>query len=65
MTIKEIIVNLYPYNTQFEPVYNVPIVTGASTYTYINTGRSFIFVINYSLYYSKRIGRYMVNPNQF
>ena len=46
-------------------MYNVPIVTGASTYTERNTGRSFIIVINETLYYDKKLGHSLINPNQF
>ena len=45
-------------------MYNFPIVTSASTYTNINTGRFFIIVINEALYYGKKVGHSMINPNQ-
>ena len=37
--------DVYSYDTSYEPMYNFPIVTGASKYTNINVGRSFIIVI--------------------
>ena len=43
---------------------NVPIVTGASTYTDRNTGRSLIIAINEALYYSKKLIHSLINPNQ-
>ena len=43
---------------------NVPIVTGASIYTDRNTGRLSIIVINEALYYGKKLGHYLINPNQ-
>ena len=57
--------NVYPYDTSYEPMYNVPIVTGASTYTNINTGISFIIIIIEALYYGKKLGHSMIDPNQF
>ena len=38
--------NVFPYDTYYEPMYNVPIVTGASKYMNRNTGKLFIIVIN-------------------
>ena len=45
-------------------MYNVTIVMGASKYTNINTGRFFIIVINETLYYGKKLGHSLINPNQ-
>ena len=33
MAITDITANVYPYGTSYEPMYNFPIVTSASTYT--------------------------------
>ena len=46
-------------------MYNVPIVTVASTYTNINKWRSLIIAINETFYYGEKLGHYMINPNQF
>ena len=56
--------NIYPYNTSYELMYNITIVTGASTYTDKNIGRSFIIVINEALYYGKKLGHSLIIPNQ-
>ena len=64
MTMTERTSNVYPYDTLYESMCNVPIVTGASTYTDINTGRLLITVINKVLYYGKKLGHFMINPNQ-
>ena len=64
MTMTERTANVYPYDTSYETMYNVPIVTGASTYTNINTGRLFKTVINEALYYGKKLGCSLINPNQ-
>ena len=55
---------MYSYDNLYEPMYNVPIVNGASTYTDKNTGRLFIIVINEALYYGKKLGYSLINPNQ-
>ena len=55
---------MYPYYTSYESIYNVPISTSESTYIDRNTGRSFIIFINEALYYGKKIGHYLINPNQ-
>ena len=64
MVMTESTANVYPYYTSYEPMYNVPIVTGASTYTNINTRRSFIIVINEALYYGEKLSHYLINLNK-
>ena len=56
--------DVYQYNTSYEHMYNVPIVTVSSTYTNINKGRLFIIFVNEALYYGKKLGHYLINPNQ-
>ena len=56
--------DVYPYNTSYEPMYNVPLVTRASTYMNRNTGRLFLNVLNEALYYGKKIVHYLINLNQ-
>ena len=45
-------------------MYNVLIVTCVSTYMDRNTGRLFIIVLNKELYYGKKLGHSLINPNQ-
>ena len=45
-------------------MYNVPIVTGASTYTNRNTGRSFTIVINEAFYYGEKLSHSLINTNK-
>ena len=56
MSVPESKANMYPCNTSYEPIYDLPIVNGASTYMNRNIGRSFIIVINEALYYGKKPG---------
>ena len=46
-------------------MYNVPIVTGASTYVNRNTGRSFIIGMNEAFYYGKKLGHSLIILNRF
>ena len=64
MNMTERRADVYPYDTSYEPMYNSPIVTGASTYTNINTWRLFIIVINEALYYGRKLGLSLINPSQ-
>ena len=55
---------MYPYEPSYKPLYNVPIVSGATTVTDSITGKSFIIVINEALYYGKKLNHSLINPNQ-
>ena len=55
--------DVYPYDTSYyEPVKNVPIVSGATTYHHPNW-KSFILVIHEALYYGKKLNLSLLNPN--
>ena len=56
---------MYPYDSSYDTMYDVPIVIGASTCTDRNTGRLFLIVINEALYYGKKLGHSLINPNKF
>ena len=64
MAMTERTANFYPYDTSYEPMYNVPIITSVSTYIDINTGISVIIVMNEALYYGKKLGHSLSNTNQ-
>ena len=55
--------DVYPYDSSYQPITNVPIVTGATTYHH-HDGNSYILVINEALYYGDRLGHSLINPNQ-
>ena len=46
--------DVYPYNDSYEPITNVPIVSGATTYHHPN-GESYILIVNEALYYGNRL----------
>ena len=56
--------DVYPYDPSFKLLYNLPIVSGATTVMDSITGNSFIMVINEALYYGKKIDHSLINPNQ-
>ena len=56
--------DVYPYNPSCKPLYNVPIVSGATMVMYSITGKSFIMVINEALYYSKKLYHSLITKNQ-
>ena len=55
--------DVYPYDTSYEPMKNVPIVSGATTYHHPN-GESFILVVHEALYYGEKLNHSLLNPNQ-
>ena len=56
--------NVYPYNPLYKPLYNVLIISGATTVTDSIMGKSFVMVINEALYYGKKLNYSLINPNQ-
>ena len=65
MNMTERTADVYPYDPSYKPLHNVPIVTGATTVMNTANGRSFIMIINEALYYGKKLGHSLINPNQF
>ena len=55
--------DIYPYNDSYEPVRQVPIVSGATKYDHPN-GQSYILIINEVLYYGRKMDHSLINPNQ-
>ena len=55
---------MYPYDSTYEPIANIPIVTGATAYTDPDTGQTYILVFNESLYYGTRLPHSLFNQNQ-
>ena len=55
--------DVYPYDTTYEPMKDIPIVSGATTFHHPN-GESFILVVNEALYYGPRLDHSLLNPNQ-
>ena len=56
--------DVYPYDKSYQPVENVPIVTGATAYDDPVSGATFILVINEGLFYGSKLDHSLINPNQ-
>ena len=56
--------DVYPYNTSYQPLQNVPIVTGATAWDDPVDGKTWILVINEGLYYGNQLDHSLINPNQ-
>ena len=56
--------DVYTEYPSYKPLYNVPIVSGATTVTINITGNKFIMVVNEALYYGNKLYHSLINPNQ-
>ena len=56
--------DVYPYDSSYAPMTNVPIVTGATAWTDKSDNRTYILIFNESLYYGKKLNHSLLNPNQ-
>ena len=55
---------MYPYDTLYKPISNVPIVSGATAYDDPDTGYTWLLVINEGLFYGNKLDHTLINPNQ-
>jgi hypothetical protein len=55
--------DVYPYNDAYEPIENVPIVSGATAYDH-KDGSTSILIFNEALYYGDQMKHSLINPNQ-
>ena len=53
-----------PYADSYEPIRNVPIVTGATAVTSQTTGETLILIFNEAIWMGARLDHSLVNPNQ-
>ena len=54
---------MYPYDSSYEPISDVPIVSGATAYDDPDTGLTWLLIINNGLYYGNKIDDTLINPN--
>lgn len=57
--------DVFPYDKAYQPIENVPIVTGATAFDDEITGQTYILIINEALYYGSKLDHSLINPNQF
>ena len=55
--------DVYPYNSSYKPMTNVPIVSGGTAYDH-SDGNTYILVFHEALYYGKKLEHSLINPNQ-
>jgi hypothetical protein len=55
--------DVYPYDSAYAPITNVPIVSGATAYDHPD-GSTYILVFHESLYYGAKLDHSLMNPNQ-
>ena len=53
-----------PYSDTYEPIRNVPIVTGATAITSATTGETIILVFNEAIWMGSQLEHSLLNPNQ-
>ncbi len=53
-----------PYSDSYEPMRNVPIVTGATAITNTKTGETTILVFNEAIWMGNQLDHSLLNPNQ-
>ena len=53
---------VYPYSEVYEPIENVPIFSGATSYDHMD-GNTYILAFHESLYYGSQMKHSLINPN--
>ena len=53
-----------PYSSEYEAVWNVPVVTGATVWTNLTGGTACLLVFHESLWMGDKLDHTLVNPNQ-
>ena len=56
--------DVYPYDSSYQPITNVPIVSAATAWTNPNTNETVILVFHETLYYGTSLAHTLWNPNQ-
>ena len=54
----------YPYNHVYEPLHNVPIVSAATAWNDVESGMTWLLIINEGLFYGSKLDHSLLNPNQ-
>lgn len=61
-TARECVVS--PYADSYEPIRNVPIVSGATAVTSQSTGQTYILIFNEAIWMGEMLDHSLINPNQ-
>ena len=55
--------DVYAYDKSYEPIDNIPIVTGMKAYDDDATGQTYILVFHEALYCGNKLDYSLINPN--
>ena len=58
-----ITVDIYPYDSSYTPIQNVPIISGATAYDDPSTGQTYVLINNEGLFYGNNLDHILINPN--
>lgn len=58
------VADVYPYDKSYDPIQDVPIITGATAWTDHSNGETYILIFHEALYYGRKMGHSLINPNQ-
>ena len=53
-----------PYSSDYEAVWNIPVVTGATVWTNTTDGTAYLLIFHESLWMGNKLDHTLVNPNQ-
>ena len=53
-----------PYSSEYEAVWNVPVITGATVWTNATDGMAYLLIFHESLWMGDKLDHTLVNPNQ-
>ena len=53
-----------PYSSQYEAIWDVPVVTGATVWTNVTDGTAYLLIFHESLWVGDKLDHTLVNPNQ-
>ena len=56
--------DVYPYDSAYEPLHNVPIASAATAWDDQESGETWLLIINEGLFYGNKLDHSLLNPNQ-
>ena len=56
--------DVYPYDTSYSPLTNVPIVTAATAWDDPSNNTTWLLIVNEGLFYGDKLDHSLLNPNQ-
>ena len=56
--------DVYPYDTSYSPLTNVPIITGVTAWDDPQSNTTWLLIVNEGLFYGDKLDHSLLNPNQ-